>query len=78
MQVFMHCLCINTLVSKVTATNLCTTCMDIVLSIITLMYNYGHVLHAAHVHEPLWWVERVPTRQKSILPHQSLLSRLIS
>ena len=36
-----------------TATNLCsTTCMDIVS--ITLMCYYGHVLHAVHVHEPLW------------------------
>ena len=54
---------------KLTTTNLCsTTCVDIVL--ITLMCNYGHVLHAVHVHEPLWWVERVPMGQKSFLTYQ--------
>ena len=35
--------------------------MDIVL--ITLMCNYAHVLHVVHVHEPLWFVWRVPMGQ---------------
>ena len=42
--------------------------MDIVL--ISLMCNYGHVLHAVRVHEPLWWVGRVPMGQKSFLTYQ--------
>ena len=54
---------------KFTATNLCSTaCMDIVLR--TLMCNYGHVWHAVRVHEPLWWVGRVPMGQKSFLTYQ--------
>ena len=32
--------------------------------------------HAVRVHEPLWWVGRVPMGQKSYLTYQSLLSRL--
>ena len=23
-------------------------------------HNYGHLLHGADIHEPLWWVGRVP------------------
>ena len=42
----------------------------------TRMCNYGHALHAALDHEPLWWVGRVPMGQKSFLTNQPQLSRL--
>ena len=62
---------------KLTTTNFCsTTCMDIVL--ISLMCNYGHVLHAVHVYEPLWWVYRESshgTKELFNLPTLALKAR---
>ena len=51
----------------------CTcTCMDIhCCSVNNPDGSYGHVLHAVRVHEPLWWVGRVPMGQKSFLTYQS-------
>ena len=39
--------------------------------LIILMCNYGHVLHAVRVHEPLRWVGKVLMGQKSFLTYQS-------
>ena len=40
--------------------------------LIILMCNYGHVLHAVHVHEPLRWVGIESShRTKSFLTNQS-------
>ena len=35
--------------------------------------QYGHVLHAANIHEPPRWVGRVPMRQKSFLIYHLLV-----
>ena len=34
------------------------------------MSNYGHLLQATHVHEPLWWVRGVLIGQMRFLTYQ--------
>ena len=43
---------------KLMPANLCSTAYMNIIVLITLMCNYGHVLHAVRDHEPLWWVGR--------------------